>query len=915
MDVHRARFVPYPSSAINALAFSHSSNSQSNDDDVRLAVGRANGDIEIWNPLGGAWVQEIIFHSGKDRSVEDLAWTQEPDDVDENGKGIPGQLRLFSIGYSSSITEWSLATGLPLRHSSGNSSEVWCMAAQPRLPASSSNINPDVEASRTQNIVAGCADGTIALLGTENNDLQFMRYLTRPNHKRARCLSITWQNRDVVVAGFADSTVRVYSKESTLLRTISLGAGPVKGPKEILVWSVKCLPNGDIVSGDSTGDIRFYDGKYFSQVQRVSGHETDCLAVAVSQDGQTVFSTGPDRRLATYKLGPSNEASKRRWWAKTSHQRHHAHDVKVLASYESAELSVLASGGVDTNLIINPIRGYGEENGRTISGLPQRQDVCSTSNRLLASWWDREVWIWQMQRSTRNADPHKLLSKIVLKGEASIASVSVASNGSLLAIATAEEVRLFNLRIRGIQPVQTLRTRKLEAPKTLQARGARLVRLSEDGKWLAVVRQDNEIQIYRIIQDDASSGGHRVITSAQELPCAPRRNADSERGQGLGLYKESVTRLHFSIDGHCLVAGNLSGYIDSWLLAGHEDITAPEADLVEDEHSDESMEASDDEEIQKVVFLGQTWTPNPSSQLLPRLEAAPLILTFRPSPPTSQLEPNGNPALHATRHNPHPLPHDISTGSYRLIVVTAKHQLREFDLLSSQITKWSRQNPPSRFPTSFTSIRDRVSGATWHMTESWQRLWLHGSNWVFMFDLSQDLETYRNESLDDASSHKKRKRDNETRQLQKNTSGAGSKSRRERDADSNEKRVHLANDASVSNGTGHASFREVSEGFDEMEEDGSDTNGLEALPGRHDVDSSDDEAQPQPVQPDDGPSKAPAKTWHTFKYRPILGMVPLSSEVDMEARRDEDVLEVVLIERPSWDLDLPPRFAGVHERG
>lgn len=46
--------------------------------------------------------------------------------------------------------------------------------------------------------------------------------------------------------------------------------------------------------------------------------------------------------------------------------------------------------------------------------------------------------------------------------------------------------------------------------------------------------------------------------------------------------------------------------------------------------------------------------------------------------------------------------------------------------------------------------------------------------------------------------------------------------------------------------------------------------------------------------------------WHTFKYRPILGMVPIG--VDSEA------LEVVLVERPSWELDLPPRFVGTHER-
>src|SRR5579871_2700275 len=134
MDVHRSRFIPYPPSAINALAFSHSTGQELNGREtfLRLAVGRANGDIEIWNPLNGAWVQETIFHGGRDRSVEGLVWIQEPEDIDSKSNKIIGRLRLFSIGYSSTVTEWDLSKGMPIRTSSGNYGEVWCLAAQPR---------------------------------------------------------------------------------------------------------------------------------------------------------------------------------------------------------------------------------------------------------------------------------------------------------------------------------------------------------------------------------------------------------------------------------------------------------------------------------------------------------------------------------------------------------------------------------------------------------------------------------------------------------------------------------------------------------------------------------------------------------------------------------------------------------------
>lgn len=339
MDIHRSRFVPYPSSAINALAFSHAEPEHGNQDPetLRLAIGRANGNIEIWNPRNGAWLQEKVFFGGKDRSVEGLAWTQEPDRKDADNRPIPGRLRLFSIGYSSSVTEWDLATGLPSRHSNGNHSEVWCFAAQPRQ-----------KGNAHQKIVAGCADGTIVLLSTEDDDLTFDRFVSRATNKKARALSITYKDNDIVLAGFADSMIRVFdTRNGNVLRNISLGSGPNGGPKEILVWKVRCLSNGDFVSGDSTGEIRIYNGKNYSQTQRIAGHEADILDLAVSRDGTSIFSAGMDRRTCFYasKKSAGKVDGQHGKWRKVSHQRYHQHDVKAMATYEGNKLSVVVSGG------------------------------------------------------------------------------------------------------------------------------------------------------------------------------------------------------------------------------------------------------------------------------------------------------------------------------------------------------------------------------------------------------------------------------------------------------------------------------------------------------------------------------------------------------------------------------------------
>jgi hypothetical protein len=43
------------------------------------------------------------------------------------------------------------------------------------------------------------------------------------------------------------------------------------------------------------------------------------------------------------------------------------------------------------------------------------------------------------------------------------------------------------------------------------------------------------------------------------------------------------------------------------------------------------------------------------------------------------------------------------------------------------------------------------------------------------------------------------------------------------------------------------------------------------------------------------PAQYERKFWGSFKYRPILGMVPLEND----GGKGEDVLEVVIVERPA----------------
>ncbi|KAF2814863.1 WD40 repeat-like protein [Mytilinidion resinicola] len=942
MEIHRSRFVPYPSSAINALAFSHATKEKTTGEDpssLRLAIGRANGNIEIWNPGKGIWVQEKTFSGGKERSVEGLAWIQEPGEEGKGGKTLPGRLRLFSIGYSSSITEWNLVTGLPARSSGGNHSEVWCFAAQPQWvgPKKKSSAAREGE-FRGQNLVAGCADGTLAMISTAEEDLRFQKLIARPTKKKARVLSVAFQDRNRVVAGYADSTIRVFdSRTGESLRSISLGSGPKGGPTEILVWKIRCLPNGDIVSGDSLGELRFFGGESYSQIQRLAGHEADILDLAVSNDGQYIFTGGMDRRTALFKCIRSNGKKEvgHGSWVKVSHSKFHDHDVKALATYNGKDLSVTVSGGIDTQPIVVPIREFGKEYSRSLPFLPQTPPLASAPGaRLLVSWWNCEIRIWRIPRNTGAEQRPKLVAKMALLGEEHITSAAISQNGLVLAVATVAKVKFFQLASHDTSKGEKFSISKLHSTSLP---GATLVQFSGNGKWLAIITPTANVLLARLVPADDSNQQWTVLPRLVTLERSTRTADPSSLNGFWGNYYRTITHADFSDDSTVLAVGDLGGHIDVWVVEGNEDPTAAAVDVAIESSSstdDEESGSEDDQKKQSIVIMGQHWRQHPNAAAIPKLDSAPLVLSFRPASSSSQPQPNGNPGVHATRHNPHPRSHELPGGEQRFMIVSAKHSVYEFDLLNggySGISAWSRRNPTSQFPTSFIGNKDRTKGCVWDIHEGNERVWLYGVNWLFMLDLSKDLpdpETLlvRNgaNQLSGQELSKKRKRKSGEEGPRKKSSGAG-------DA------IPASNVlSSVGKFTGGESDESQWISLDarltpDPDEDGEDTRLI--LPKvrrgvKTELDGNEENVVIENgtenyVSGDASEDKALSKRknkkqeavkerglreswWHTFKYRPILGIVPIGEQ--------SGPLEVVLVERPSWDLDLPPRLVGNHER-
>ncbi|KIW72344.1 hypothetical protein PV04_00543 [Phialophora macrospora] len=760
MDIHRCRFVQYPPQPINALAFSHDSDpTLKTPSDLRLGLGRNNGDIEIWNPSNGLWTQETILKGSKSTTIEQLAWTRDlVVDEDESGDGqrySRGPLRLFSTGGSTAITEWDLCTGMPKRKAEGNFGDIWCFAPQPQIKANKAPATV-LPSAGSQLLAAGCSDGTIILFSTEDDDLRYSRVLAQPPVKKPKVLSLAWRGRDTLIAGYEDSTIRVIDVPSRrIVRNMSLGK-PAEGSSNSVVWGVKCLPDGTIVSGDSSGELKIWDSKNYSLVQRLSSHGADILDIAFSASGDTIFSVGVDRRTVIYKQVPIHSGTQRTRWAEVAHKRYHQHDVKCAASFESKDLSILVSGGMDTRPVVVPIRHSQTEYHRALPHLPQRSQVsASRASRLFISWWDREIMIYHVPKYQNSpnddnpedaAGPHyETMARLTLQGEESIQSAQISEDGQLIVAATLNSVKVFQLRKTHVSGNLGLRTRQIDLTPTIARLGARQVGFSPDGKWLFTIRKDNAVTLVKITAPSDPKGRPIIHEKSVKLYRQSRPSSSSL----LGTYSQTITQAAFSSDSRVLAVGDLSGAIDVWILEGHEDLSF--IDSTGSDHSSESSSGStsstastdQDDDSSSPVIHAQRWIRNPSGSSLPKLDSAILALTFRPSPIVLTRSTHDNLGLHATRHNPHPVAQERpSPAGAKLVAVTATHQITEFDVLSSTLSDWSRRNPSRFLPYDFTRIKDRVIGCFWDcgdVRNKGARLWLYGSSWVVMLDVSKDF--------------------------------------------------------------------------------------------------------------------------------------------------------------------------------
>ena len=320
---------------------------------------------------------------------------------------------------------------------------------------------------RNTSLALGCDDGAIRILSLLDGELENVRKF---DGVKTRLLSIAWgpmslvkkvnkgkgrETMDVddsaedsntnneyedsmIVTGCADSTVRIWDARSG--RCVHRMTTDKMRGEQTLVWAIVFLQDGTIVSGDSMGLVKFWDGKMGTQLQSIKSHKADVLTITIGPDGKTIYSSGVDQKVSQIRYvpvesmdGKEQKTQDHARWVLSLQRRLHSHDVRTLAVSPSYSLSscssrpfpssppvkvpIVISGGLDfslvytpastsseTSTLANPISDsdsttFQESFNRKGSFIPQRSGPINFARegKLLVCRRERGIDVWKLK--------------------------------------------------------------------------------------------------------------------------------------------------------------------------------------------------------------------------------------------------------------------------------------------------------------------------------------------------------------------------------------------------------------------------------------------------------------------------------------------------------------------------------------
>eukprot|EP01116_Phalansterium_solitarium_P016368 TRINITY_DN3799_c0_g1_i1.p1 TRINITY_DN3799_c0_g1~~TRINITY_DN3799_c0_g1_i1.p1 ORF type:complete len:729 (-),score=241.30 TRINITY_DN3799_c0_g1_i1:172-2358(-) len=562
-QVHRCRFIDWVPDAINCISL--------HPDLPFLAVGRATGDIEIWNSSHG-WHFERRIAGSENNSVQSLCWVGD---------------RLFSAGLHGSISEWDLTNLRIQRSHDSYGGAVWALAAS----------------HSGQWLAAGCEDGTVRLfaLSADDDDSQPTLVYRRSFSKQpGRITSVVWHAADAeLVTGASDGTVRRWSLE-TGRPSVVINVEHPGQKRAAIVWSVAVMRDWTIVSGDSFGHTQFWDGTMGTLLHSFRQHAADVLAVAVSDDERSVFSGGIDHKVAQLRLVPSTTADTAPGssssasveggkWLYAASQRWHSHDIRAMLVRGDR----LYSAGVDTRICIYPVGMFasaGHKDMVRLTPYPQRPTVhLARQPRLLLCQHRRQLQLYRLGEAQETATPldevrsgtslplsvgYQHVLDLRPASADNLLCSAISADGRWVASSDGSRVKLFALTASAADTTSSssqVSVRKARLPSAMRAVAASRAVFSNDGRRLLLGGTDRRLHVLELSHAAASVRHLHTFDTLQvhadgDPAAAAADGSSGEAGSEL-TSSGPLVALAVSSDGRWLAASDTASRIDVFDLS------------------------------------------------------------------------------------------------------------------------------------------------------------------------------------------------------------------------------------------------------------------------------------------------------------------------------------------------------------
>ena len=385
-----------------------------------------------------------------------------------------GSVRIFRVldrHANNSNTSLELVSTLP---SVGSAVTSIAWLPPPSLLSSNSNGQLSTTGLEGSVLYAGVADGTIRKF-TLTSMMQSIRERGSAPHAISTGMLLTSSGDDGntrLTSTDGGSLAGLQWKSNARLTVENRGERVATK-----IWSLQALDNGTLISGDSMGNVQFWDGNAGTLLQTFehNPNNADVLDIAVSLNQKKVLASGVDSRVICIEFDESSTTASSKW-VMTNQQRFHTHDVNSLALVYRTDPSgcagantkasskkavkayteLLCSGGVDTKVcsyFVSDMRRY---RPRIVYKYPSKAPITlSKIPRILSIMRSDSIDFYQL--GDKRPPPTLRSSGVALdEDRAYLGSVRIASNhnlmafdmsddGTLLAVSHAAGLHLFSL--------------------------------------------------------------------------------------------------------------------------------------------------------------------------------------------------------------------------------------------------------------------------------------------------------------------------------------------------------------------------------------------------------------------------------------------------------------------------------------